>query len=310
MHCIRKNGIEDNSWVSIDSFKLKVIPFAISYFKNIHLIITGGEPTLAVSFHDIVNHSVEAFNKVSICTNGINLDEIFKLECLKNKIEIQISLDGDAEGHNLVRGTNVFEIVFNNFKKLYDKKFKLHISTVVHKLNKDSVKRLAYILKDYPDITWSISAEQAFNESSQFRALSCGQWNTFVDEMLSISSNKMIIRKLFDFDLFQKIENRFGKQYIRKYSTPNCGFGISKIYIYPDLSIHPCTCIDMKIGNLNFDSSESIIKQYKQLKITPSSGSKCNDCRWVYFCNGGCPGYSYYRTGKFDQGDSRCPLIQ
>lgn len=308
-HCIRKNRQSTDCSVSFSELETYVLPFLTKNFSSIHLIISGGEPTLSPCFRDIIFIANKLFRKVSICTNGTNLEKILELDEIKNEIEIQISLDGDESGFESMRGANLYSNVISSIEALYEQGFNVHVSTVVHRFNLDSVIRLASILNNFPRILWSISPEQAFNDLAVSRSLSYLEWNDFVNRILQRTTIRVLIRKLFDFELFRKFELKYDRKELQQKIVPNCGFGREKLYVYPDLTIYPCTCVDLSIGNLKFDSHEKIIENLHSMIIVPDKNSYCSKCQWAYICNGGCPGYSYYRTRKLNMGDSRCPLV-
>lgn len=309
LHCIRRNYELIKNDITPLEIERYVLPFSKALSSKLRPIITGGEPTSSPYFSEIVRLFANHYNNVCVCTNGTNCEKIESLDDIKNKLEVQISLDGNNEGHNHQRNSNSFENIFNTMSVLYKKGFRIKVSSVVNKDNLKDIKELSCYLEKYKNIIWSISLEQAFNKDALSRALQISEWNDFVDYMIKNSHNRLIIRKLFDFNLFTKMERKLGRKYIGDNSIPNCGFGNTKAYIYPDLTVRPCTCVPIIVGDLTKDPTREIINNLKKMKITPSLDSVCNNCEWLYFCNGGCPGYSYNRTKRLDMGDSRCPKL-
>jgi radical SAM protein with 4Fe4S-binding SPASM domain len=192
-----------------------------------------------------------------------------------------------------------------------NKNFKVIISSVVHSENIQSMFELADIISGLHIHRWHITSEQAFNKTVLKRMLDVSVWNLFVDEIISRSRCRVSIRKLYDFPLFEKMEMKYGKDALGQSVIPNCGIGQAKVYIYPDFSIVPCTCMpDMVIGNLLDDSVMEIKNRLDAFRCSIETASACYVCRWNYLCNGGCPGYSYHLHGKIGFGDIRCPLVK
>ena len=152
--------------------------------------------------------------------------------------------------------------------------------------------------------------EQAFTVEAKSRGLTTSEWNSFVDEIIKIANVHVKIRKLFDFDLFEKMETKLGKERIARCAIPNCGVGRTKVYIYPDGTVLPCTCLpELSIGNIFTDDAGLIRARFEGIDCEPFENSVCHTCRWEYFCKGGCPGHSLRRTGAVGLGDERCPYV-
>lgn len=83
----------------------------------------GGEPLLRKDIVEIVKFACAvSINTVNIISNGVLLDESFTgsfSEKELHKIGIIFSIDGLEYGHNFIRGSGVFQKVFNNFEAVY-----------------------------------------------------------------------------------------------------------------------------------------------------------------------------------------------
>lgn len=311
-HCIRAFS-RNNPTISIKYDELE--DFFKDIKKNIQnpqIIITGGEPTLHKDFLKIVNLVIRTFGKAYICSNGIINNSILTKLCNMQNLEIQISLDGSESIHDSIRGDGSFKLSLNTINKLLKCKIPVKVSSTVNKKNKDSLLELAAILRNLDIDLWQIEMEQTFSDEEFKNRISIEDWNTFVNEILHVAGNKVSIKKLFDFNLYEKMELKYGKSFLSK-SLKNCGFCSSKFYVYPDFSIRGCTCMeDFILGNWKTDGIYQILKKMACNKkmIDVQEDSICFNCRWKYFCNGGCPGYSYHFQKKLGFGDIRCPKIR
>ena len=154
--------------------------------------------------------------------------------------------------------------------------------------------------------------EQTFSVEEVKKRLSIEEWNIFVDKIIHVTRNKMSIKKLFDFQLFERMEKVLDST-VLSYAVKNCGFCSKKFYIYPDFSVRACTCMDdFILGNLKHDSLSDILDSMndKRRLLEIKEDSICFTCRWKKFCNGGCPGYSLYFNKKLGYGDIRCPKVR
>lgn len=315
-HCIRKYLKENNSNSELSNKITKSqIEKIVNQFKKekvkIIPILTGGEPTISNKYIEILKYLSFQFPKIYTCSNGViaqkKLDKIIQY---KNNV-FQISLDGDAKTHNAIRGDKSFETAIRTINFLTKNNIEVCVSTTVNKQNISSIFNLADIISTLKITHWKISLEQNFvNEKEN---LLIEEWNCFVDKILKYAKVPVKIKKMFDFELFEKLEKKYGKEYLQNNATKNCGFAKSKMYIYPDLSVRGCTCIDdINFGNLNKNSVNEIMCNMKNFQdnLQISSESICATCKWLYLCNGGCPGYSYHYFGTLGMGDIRCPFIR
>jgi radical SAM protein with 4Fe4S-binding SPASM domain len=152
-----------------------------------------------------------------------------------------------------------------------------------------------------------------FGNSSEEDILSIESWNNFVDHITKIEFPVQIrANKLFD---FEAVENLSCDELamLSKNAIKNCGTCTHKVYIYPDLNVYSCTCLDFfPIGNLRKDSLDKILLSEKSKIFTnylPKLEQTCMDCKYLELCNGGCVGTAFKEYKEFGHGDPRCPKI-
>ena len=145
--------------------------------------------------------------------------------------------------------------------------------------------------------------------------LSSSEWNTFVDNIIPLVPFRLFIKKIFAFDLYDQILKN--KDQCLRYKTNrirNCGNCTSKIYVYPDFNVYPCTCLtNFPVGNLLKDNIKNIINSSAAdtfINYKLDEGLPCNSCKYYEFCYGGCIGMSYHMLGGLGKGDIRCPILQ
>lgn len=281
-------------------------------FSNMELVITGGEPTLHSHFIEFVKKASYNFQKVLIATNGTTNYYIDELKGLNNII-FQISLDGDEFSHDKIRGFNSYKKTFETIEKFEANKINYCIASVVGNNNKETIFNLIPVLEKLKVMKfWRISYEMPFGDANSSNFLSSSEWNNFVDTILKKVNFKLLIKKIFPFELYDK--------HLSSMTVPitnrcfNCGSGRNTIYVYPDFSVYPCTCLtDFCVGNLRRNSLSHILNDtsiqkfcnYKMDKDTP-----CHSCKYFAFCNGGCIGMSYHIMGSLGKGDIRCPILR
>ena len=308
-HCIRKVKPRGSCDFSYDNLN-QLLNQVDEIFKQHTYVITGGEPTLHPHFCEIVSRTIQSEGSIAITTNGTNADSFVPLCDDAKNINVQVSLDGNREAHDSIRGAGAFDIAVKTIQYLLASGFCVTVASVVNKINVDSFVQLSEIISRLYIPSWSLSMEQAFTVEAKSRGLTTSEWNSFVDEIIKIANVHVKIRKLFDFDLFEKMETKLGKERIARCAIPNCGVGRTKVYIYPDGTVLPCTCLpELSIGNIFTDDAGLIRARFEGIDCEPFENSVCHTCRWEYFCKGGCPGHSLRRTGAVGLGDERCPYV-
>ena len=281
-------------------------------FNNLDVVLTGGEPTQYSKLNDVVKLISKYAHMVAITTNGTDNDIVKEWTNTSNLV-IQVSLDGDRETHDAIRGAGTFDKVINTIDNLEKYRIPYIVASVVNKNNTSGIFDLGDILKNYQGMKyWNISYEMPFGSSCMDNSMTVTEWNDFVDSLIGVASVRVKIKKLFPFDLYEKFLDKI-KIVPEKNRSFNCGSGRDKLYIYPDFSVYPCTCLeDFCIGNLELQSLKQIlennlIKVFQNYHV--NSDSVCASCRYLDFCRGGCIGMSVHYNGGLGNGDIRCPYV-
>lgn len=121
---------------------------------GLRLLVTGGEPLLYPHFErlDLALRG-RSFRAVLI-TNGTLLDPA-RLPSL-NFSEIQFSLDGLAEGHDLLRGKGTFRRTMESLEAALWAGLDVSVATVVHRGNLQEMEELGKMLGDLGVSSWTL----------------------------------------------------------------------------------------------------------------------------------------------------------
>lgn len=307
--CIRGNKTKSSADINIQTLKniLKS-----NDFSKYTLMITGGEPSLS-NLANIIQICNAHFKKICVNTNGIHNSWLKKLKT--NNIHIQISIDGNKEIHNKIRGQekDIFTKINETIKIINNLGIPYNISTTVNKQNFKHIFEFVKEIKSFQKMKyWKISPALPFGCETLKNTISINEWNGLVDFILEEALVPVKIKKLFDFELLDKFIDS-GK--IKNLNiTSNCGDVKSKIYVYPDFTVYPCTCLtDFPLGNLTEQNLEEIIhsekaKIFSNYKV--KENSSCSSCEYLKYCNGGCIGMSWNYFRKLGIGDFRCPFVK
>jgi len=310
IHCIRN----DKSNTTLSNEEIDIL-FKNIDFKDNHILLTGGEPSLHPNFIDILDKVSKRANKITICTNGINNYYFERIKNSKN-FHLQFSIDGSREYHNKIRGLNSYDKILENIQLAEKYNIRHSVSTVVNKLNINSMEEM---LNDLSKVLKRgyirFNIQMNFGNSSEKDLLNIKEWNNFVNNILKYRKNFPVpirANKLFDFEAIEHLSDD-ELSFLSKKAIKNCGNCTHKVYIYPDLNVYSCTCLDsFPIGNLKENSLENILLTEKAkffINYLPKLEPTCMECRYLELCNGGCIGTAFRKYGEFGHGDPRCPKI-
>jgi MoaA/NifB/PqqE/SkfB family radical SAM enzyme len=117
--------------------------------ENMSVIyLSGGEPLLHPDFFQFLDYCFSIFNRVSILTNGILVKKYIRnFLPYREKLCVQVSLDGDSKINNSIRGEGVYEKAVEALHILKDNQLKHWISYTVSQINKDCYKDILQVAK-------------------------------------------------------------------------------------------------------------------------------------------------------------------
>lgn len=168
------------------------------------IILTGGEPTLHKDLKKILELLLAKAKTVTITTNGI-INEYITDDLLKPNLYFQISIDGDQEMHNKIRGRGAFEQSFLTIKKLDKMRANYSVASVVNKHNTESMFKLEKILRTLCNMRyWRISYEMPFGDATSQDFMKAEEWNSFVDAIIRDTQLKLKIQKIFPFEIYER----------------------------------------------------------------------------------------------------------
>lgn len=316
-HCIRGKSCNSQG-VSFKNFKF-IVNSVTNFSQNAVFVLTGGEPSVHPEFDKLLYWILEHTDKVvNITSNGATsffAKIIDHFAFYFQRIAIQISLDGTMQVHDSIRGEGIFSLAINNIEPLINLGIPVSISTVVSPNNYNDIPKLRDYLSKFRIKHWKVSPVLPFGCADFNDTISRVDWNRLVDFLIDTTPYRLIIKKLYSFDYLSQLSDLELAKLARKVTTQhlcNCGAGYNKFYIYPDLSLYPCTCMkELCFGNLKngpisdlLASSNALIVRNYQL----NDSSPCAKCKYRIICNGGCMGMSLHKFGQLGWGDCRCPI--
>ncbi len=274
--------------------------------------LLGGEPLMLPYICDLLDYMGTKSIRFTVTTNAYLLNEEIANRIKKYKnIGLSISLQSVDGYHTNITGLDV-ERVINNIRKVgkYCK-----INTVWYKQSKKQLEELMIFL-----------------DKEQIKAASLSIYNNIYDDVDVQIKNFVDFGKIHDklqqfiidngLDVYLRAEGclqylhygkikRVPKTGVEKIFS-KCEAGQLKLEILPSGDVIGCTALhnDFISGNV-FEKPMLNIWQYdnklNHLRNVVIKDNKCKKCKYVNFCNGGCPAIRYIKNKNYEEErDLRC----
>lgn len=286
--------------------KRKIIPLEDfqTYVKQLYelgvtqLTISGGEPMLLgneiIPYLEVARK--EKMHHVTIVSNG-TIDTVDYSRVITLVDRIQISIDGDEETHDKIRGCGNYAKALRTLHQLAKiDSSKVNIMMALHSDNFIFLKHVYHLALDN---NIKIAVEVV---------TPCGRGKNI--KMLSKSQLEELQKFLFDYGVSCNDPLCFCTTHFKEYFNQNllagCAAGVSAVCIGSDGTIFPCARLRLPMGNMKdgfgviFESSI-----YRNLNNRLLFKGRCAHCSNLYIC-GGCRARAYAEYNDYLAEDSHC----
>ena len=125
-----------------------------SALGGLRLMISGGEPLLYQDLKQFIAKTADLQLRRVLLSNGtlINTSNIDWL----NVEEIQFSLDGWTEGHDLLRGAGTFALTIQGMRVAKESGLAVSVATMIHRGNLNEFDRLRDFMDEIGVLEWGI----------------------------------------------------------------------------------------------------------------------------------------------------------
>ena len=269
----------------------------------------GGEPLLNKSLlYSAIPYARELFGNntnLVINTNGTLIDENDILLFKEYGVEVQISLDGDKDKHDLHRKTQTgeptYDLVLSNMKRLIDNGIKVLPMITATDDNVDGFSKQIYnIVRELgiDDYAVNVLITNSFGtDDSYTRKLS--------EEMLKAYRDFGELATDYAFvELYKKL---IGED--KSISKASCGSS-RKITVFPNGEVYSCQAME-KVGINHMGCIDSNYIESPNWECWKSRSRfdipECLECGAVISCGGGCATGSYnYNSSIYDIDRNNC----
>ncbi len=279
------------------------------------IVFHGGEPLLhsAEWFDEACSFAVEKATELdkkvyfSMQSNLTLLRdkhiEVFR----KYRLKIGVSLDGDKETHNAMRGK--FTITAANIKKLQDDDLFGGVIVVISHHNWNKMPFFFRQLQEMNIRTFHMNIASTVGRGNPMEAL--GADKTFiafrdcVDCMLVHKGEIIDTRMLDKIDQFLNPPKTTDETFTKlRCDNIFCHAGVTMIAVQNDGNVFPCGCAgssgnmkNFKLDNFSSDNENDPVAYFEKLKKFHTKKEKyyneCVSCPAKFICEHGCPAFDH-----------------
>ncbi len=279
--------------------------------KKISFLMMGGEPVLELPKILTLMKKIKVLNKkynitaaVNLISNGILITEEIARTLKKNKIGLQISIDGLEKYHDKLRvfpsGKGSFKYVLKGIDNLQKVGVSFNAIIVVTRKNVAGIPEFIKYLQS-KNIRFSFNF---FRDNPQAQQKLICDNDTLIKTLTKVY--KYLFQNPSKFSLLSHLDKiNFNPRLV------SCVIGESLIAVRQDGKLTSCQMtMDTSFGSIN---DEDVIEQMRKKGnfvkphgLTVNDKIPCKSCIWKYICAGGCPFFTNQYYGRYDTHSPYC----
>lgn len=262
--------------------------------------LSGGEPLLFDDLFTLAGDLKKICKILLLTTNGTLIQQ-FPKKNFQIFDHIQISLDGDKQIHECMRGVGTFEIVVNSAKYLYGN-VPLSFLCTVSSANYQHMNTIVQIAKEVGAVP-KIGRMCGFGHGNPSPLSAPSTWKRILETAVH---NHVLNDDPLNFWFNEKKKSSLRSDKI----VGGCTAGIAGVAISPELDVYPCVKLRIPAGNLKEQSLKDIWLNsplFASLRDWHNLKGHCPQCEYVSICRG-CRADAWARTGDYLAPDPLCWL--
>ena len=277
-----------------------------------HINITGGEPFLRPDIMDILaklNDNRDHFS-YGILSNGTLITrKVAKAVVAFSPLFVQVSMEGEPETHDAIRGSNSFNLTVSGLKRLRRRNIASMISFTGHR---DNYTEFAAVAKAGRRLgvsrVWADRFIPERNDAASIeKSLTPEQTQAFF--RILHKSRRQIWPPL----TLTRVQTHRALQFLEngKKNPYTCSAGSSLMTLMPNGDVYPCRRMPILAGNIHFKSLPHIYESsaiFNALRDPDKTTKGCEGCIHEATCRGGLKCLSYAVNGDPFTADPGCWL--
>lgn len=272
-----------------------------------HITLTGGDPFVRGDFMQLLEHIARRREDFSfaILTHGQGIDRALAdaLSSLKPTF-VQISIEGDKQSHEQVRGVGSFDKAIAGIKELIRAGVRVYTAFTAHRLN----------FRQFPEVA-KIGRSLGVARVWADRMVPLGRGASMSDMMLTPEETREFV------EMMAHVSRRFSSgrtdiamhralQFIGCGGQPyRCSAGDGLITLLPNGDLCPCRRMPRVVGNIfKADMSEIYLTNdvLRSLRGHSAPSKGCERCFYAQTCGGGLRCLSSAVYGSTRRADPGC----
>jgi len=284
--------------------------------------LAGGEPFIREDLKEIIEGIVRNRMRFAILSNGTLItDEMATFIASTGRCNyVQVSIDGSMpESHDAMRGKGSFAKAVEGLMTLRRHGVRASVRVTIHRKNVHDLENVAKLLLEAVGLpsfgTNSAGAMGLCRKNAEVVQL------TTEDRMIAMETLLRLNRKYNGriramagplAEAKGWLEMDEARRAAKKLTTPargyltGCGCYKANLSVRADGVMVPCTMLShIELGRINRDDLGEVWRNHDDLRdlrerhrIPLSSFSFCDDCEYIDYCTGNCPGLSYSILGE------------
>lgn len=290
-HCYGKYGDNYGSKKTdgsiLDIEKYDFILKKLKQYNCRYLSLLGGEPMLHDEIGTIIRSGRDAGMEVSMVTNGSLFER--KYDDVKNSSILTVSIDGDKEPNDFLRGKGAYERSLRAVKKIKKSGISVHISATVYRKSIREIDRLFDFAKEnrvYVGFC-PLMYQSYTDDDSEYLRPSDQDYRTFYKHILDLKKKNYPI--IFSNEAYRKIMNwpdfnnvilwNDDPVELESIGFPKCYAGDHYVYIGVTGDVYPCSQL---VGSKEF-TPKNIFKDGFEEAWDHASHKPCKACTCIGF---------------------------
>jgi len=302
-HCYNSEYLKNGE--DLTTLEVKTI---INKAKNIGcetFTFSGGEPFCRKDIVEIIKY---AGDPVIFITNSYNLtkDLLKKIAKINKTIEFRVSWDG-YNGHFFIRKKE-WESVLEKIKELIDLGFIVTVNSSLIKQNVNELERMYEEVVKLKIDRWRVDVPYVSGSFVKNSSVMSVDLTKAFPVIRNIVKSYLFNKPNIEIDIIQAFRSQLLKQEsffnFDKNSHP-CDYR-RVLAIRPDGGMSYCATWNKVFGNVLKEEINDITlkKEWQDFeKIKIKNLNKCNKCKYLKICGGGCRARAFYSTGNIRSPD-------
>ncbi len=275
--------------------------------------LVGGEPLLRADLGDIIDIIYNLRMAFSISTNGMLVTEkVIKTINRKNLIKVSVSLDGDQEYHNQLRGhPQAYQHALRGIKLLSENNIKTAVAMVISRDSWHMIEHVMNAAIDHGATYFMVNDLIPVGRGIDIED-TCLTYPEYVEHTTRMRGYRKVYGDKIDI-LWQGMRPE-GKSddEIGSFLTSKCGAGLTELTIDHEGYAIPCPFLPRTNENILKKSLEEIWYRSEELAVYQTRDDLeggCGACSRKLSCSG-CRARALGHTGSLKGPDVRCPVCQ